>query len=195
MIQRERSGKNPSPFLYCRIEVKMKEEFLKRIEEIVTRSGYECVHVEIRTDFGRMKVQILIDSLGGINVDDCETVSRHVNKFLDDNPELPELDKGRYYLEVSSPGVERPLYSLGDYERFQGREARLRLGKFIGDRKNFTGVINAVRDDNIELETDGGMITIPFEIIKGGNLVYRFEDENENDSKKSRSKRKGSRKK
>lgn len=173
----------------------MKEEFLKRIEEIVTRSGYECVHVEIRTDFGRMKVQILIDSLGGINVDDCETVSRHVNKFLDDNPELPELDKGRYYLEVSSPGVERPLYSLGDYERFQGREARLRLGKFIGDRKNFTGVINAVRDDNIELETDGGMITIPFEIIKGGNLVYRFEDENENDSKKSRSKRKGSRRK
>ena len=52
------------------------EEFLKQIEAIVERSGYECVHVGIRTDFGKMKVQVLIDSLGGINVDDCELVSK-----------------------------------------------------------------------------------------------------------------------
>ncbi|MBQ9419816.1 MAG: ribosome maturation factor RimP, partial [Synergistaceae bacterium] len=129
----------------------MKEEFLAQIEAIVTRAGYECVHVERRTDFGRMKIQILIDSLGGINVDDCETVSRQVNKFLDDNSELPELDKGRYYLEVSSPGVERPLYSLRDYVRFQGREVRVRLGKLLEGRKTFTGVIKSANDTNIEI--------------------------------------------
>ncbi|MBQ7196461.1 MAG: ribosome maturation factor RimP [Synergistaceae bacterium] len=176
----------------------MTEEFLKKIESIVTRSGYECVHVGIRTDFGRMKIQILIDTLGGINVDDCENVSRKINKFLDENSQLPELDKGRYYLEVSSPGVERPLYTLDDYIRFQGREARIRLNGLIDGRKNFTGVISSVNDDNVILICDEIEKHIPFEIIKGGNLIYRFnqENENENDStEKSRSRRRRNRKK
>ena len=69
----------------------MTEQFLKDIELIVTKSGYECVHVGIRSDFGRMKVQILIDSLGGINVDDCEEVSKRVNKFLDENSEIKDI--------------------------------------------------------------------------------------------------------
>ena len=171
---------------------------MKKIESIVTRSGYECVHVGIRTDFGRMKIQILIDTLGGINVDDCENVSRKINKFLDENSQLPELDKGRYYLEVSSPGVERPLYTLDDYIRFQGREARIRLNGLIDGRKNFTGVISSVNDDNVILICDEIEKHIPFEIIKGGNLIYRFnqENENENDStEKSRSRRRRNRKK
>ncbi|MBQ7558796.1 MAG: ribosome maturation factor RimP [Synergistaceae bacterium] len=175
----------------------MTEQFLKQIEAIVTRSGYECVHVGIRSEFGRMKVQILIDTLGGINVDDCETVSRHVNKFLDENPDMPEIDRGRYYLEVSSPGIERPLYTLNDYERFQGREARIRLNGLLEGRKTFTGVINSVADGQITLLCDIGEKRIPFEIIKGGNLIYRFENENENenDTNKRKNKRKGSRKK
>ncbi len=176
----------------------MTEEFLKKIETIVTRSGYECVHVGIRTDFGRMKIQILIDTLGGINVDDCENVSRKINKFLDENSQLPELDKGRYYLEVSSPGVERPLYTLDDYIRFQGREARIRLNGLIDGRKSFTGVISSVSDDNVILICDETEKHIPFEIIKGGNLVYRFnqENENENDStEQSRNRRRRNRKK
>ena len=171
---------------------------MKKIESIVTRSGYECVHVGIRTDFGRMKIQILIDTLGGINVDDCENVSRKINKFLDENSQLPELDKGRYYLEVSSPGVERPLYTLDDYIRFQGREARIRLNGLIDGRKNFTGVISSVNEDNVILICDEIEKHIPFEIIKGGNLIYRFnqENENENDStEKSRSRRRRNRKK
>ena len=171
---------------------------MKKIESIVTRSGYECVHVGIKTDFGRMKIQILIDTLGGINVDDCENVSRKINKFLDENSQLPELDKGRYYLEVSSPGVERPLYTLDDYIRFQGREARIRLNGLIDGRKNFTGVISSVNDDNVILICDEIEKHIPFEIIKGGNLIYRFnqENENENDStEKSRSRRRRNRKK
>ncbi|MDY6400322.1 MAG: ribosome maturation factor RimP [Synergistales bacterium] len=175
----------------------MTEQFLKQIEAIVTRSGYECVHVAIRSEFGRMKVQILIDTLGGINVDDCETVSRHVNKFLDENPDMPEINRGRYYLEVSSPGIERPLYTLNDYERFQGREARVRLNGLLEGRKTFTGVINSVDDGQINLLCDTGEKRIPFEIIKGGNLIYRFENENENenDPNKRKNKRKGSRKK
>ena len=170
----------------------MTENLLKQIQEIVTRSGYECVHVGVRTDFGRMKIQILIDTLGGINVDDCEEVSRHVNKFLDENSDLPELDKGRYYLEVSSPGVERPLYTLEDYTRFSGREARIKLSQLIEGRKTFTGIIQAVNDGKINLLCDGEIKIIPFDFIKGGNLVFRFnnEDENNNDNKRRKKGRK-----
>ena len=161
----------------------MNENFLKQIEEIVKLSGYECVHVGIKTDFGKMKVQVLIDSLGGINVDDCETVSKRVNKFLDDNSDIPELDKGRYYLEVSSPGIERPLYTQDDYIRFRGREARLRLSKLFEGRKTFTGIIESVNDGKIVLSCEGREIPLPFDFIKGGNLVFRFESKNDNDKK------------
>ena len=173
----------------------MIEEFLQQIESIVESSGYECVHVGIRTDFGKMKVQILIDSLGGINVDDCETVSRRVNKFLDENPDVPEISSlsGKYYLEVSSPGVERPLYKLDDYIRFQGREARVRINGLLDGRKTFTGVIKAVddKDCNIDLICDIGEKKIPFDLIKGGNLVYRFENEKNEENENSKHKRRG----
>ncbi|MBQ7666173.1 MAG: ribosome maturation factor RimP [Synergistaceae bacterium] len=169
----------------------MTDYFTHNIEQIITRLGYECVHVGIRTDFGRMKVQILIDTLGGINVEDCELVSGHVNKFLDDNSDMPELDKGRYYLEVSSPGLERPLYKLTDYDRFTGKEVRVRLSELLEGRKTFTGIIQGVEDDSVILrcEDEDEDRNIPFEIIKGGNLVYRFENENESHKEHKRKKK------
>lgn len=171
----------------------MTDYFTQNIETIITRLGYECVHVGIRTDFGRMKVQILIDTLGGINVEDCELVSGRVNKFLDEHPDIPELDKGRYYLEVSSPGIERPLYKITDYERFSGKQARLRLSELLEGRKTFTGIIQRAEDDEVILKCEDKDIHIPFEIIKGGNLVYRFGNENENETHKEhkRTKKKG----
>ena len=158
----------------------MDNNFLHHIEDIVAGLGYECVHVGIRSDFGKLRLQILIDTLGGINVDDCEAVSKRVSRFLDDSPDLPELDKGRYYLEVSSPGVERPLYKLEDYERFAGREARIRLARLIEGRKTFTGMLLGIEGGSIRLMCDGTEKHIPFENIKGANLVYKFDDSTDN---------------
>ena len=166
----------------------MDTNFLHTIEEIITRLGYECVHVGIKNDFGKLRLQILIDTLGGINVDDCELVSKRVNKFLDESPDLPELEKGRYYLEVSSPGVERPLYKLGDYERFSGREARLRLSSPIEGRKTFTGKILGVEGENVKILCEDEERLIPFANIKGANLVYRFEDDKQHKKRKERRK-------
>ena len=164
----------------------MDTNFLHSIEEIVTRLGYECVHVGIKNDFGKLRLQILIDTLGGINVDDCEAVSKRVNKFLDESPEVPELEKGRYYLEVSSPGVERPLYKLGDYERFSGREARLRLSTPIEGRKTFTGKILSVEGGSVKLLCEEEERLIPFANIKGANLVYRFDDNKQTSKRKQK---------
>ena len=165
------------------------ENFLEQIELIVTKLGYECVHVGIKTEFGRLKLQILIDTLGGINAGDCELVSGHVNKFLDANQDLPALDNGRYYLEVSSPGIERPLYRIADYVRFQGREARVRLNELLDGRKTFTGEIISANDSEIILLCEGKNINIPFEIIKGGNLIFRFDDEESKKPSKTRNRR------
>ncbi|MBQ9389061.1 MAG: ribosome maturation factor RimP [Synergistaceae bacterium] len=155
----------------------MNQEFLHRIEDIVTGLGYECVHAALRSDFGRLKLQVLIDTLGGINAGDCELVSGHINKYLDTLTDIPELGKGRYYLEVSSPGIERPLFKFGDYSAFQGREVRIRLSKLIDGRKSFTGIISKAECGIITLLCDGSEINIPFETVKGGNLVYRFEND------------------
>lgn len=163
----------------------MTENFLHHIEGIVTDLGYECVHVGLRTDFGRLKLQVLIDTLGGINAGDCELVSGHVNSYLDSMDEIPGLDKGRYYLEVSSPGIERPLYKPEDYLRFQGKEARLRLSRLIDGRKTFTGTIQRSTDQAVTILSEGEEKDIPFSAIKGGNLVYRFND----DTRKKRGKK------
>ena len=165
----------------------MNDDFLHRIESIVESLGYECVHVSLRTDLGRVKLQILIDTLGGINAGDCENVSGHVSSFLDSAEEIPELEKGRYYLEVSSPGIERPLYKFEDYVRFQGKEARLRLSVPVEGRKTFTGKIQRAENDAVKILCDDGEKDIPFSSIKGGNLVYRFGNDY---SKKSRKEKK-----
>lgn len=139
---------------------------LKQIENIVTALGYECVHAGIRGDFGKSKLQILIDSLGGINVMDCETVSKKVSDFLDSCDDGPDL------LEVSSPGIERPLYKLGDYERFSGRKARLRLKTPLEGRKTFTGILQGVDGESVKILCEDSEKVIPFSSIKGGNLLY-----------------------
>ena len=167
------------------------EKFLHEIELIVTGLGYECVHAGIKTDFGRVRLQVIIDTLGGINAGDCELVSGQLNKFLDENSSrLSILDKGRYYLEVSSPGIERPLYKPADYERFQDKEARVRLNNLLEGRKTFTGIILSADENNLTMLVDGeNKIIIPFEIIKGGNLVFRFNNNDEANNNKNNNKK------
>lgn len=152
-------------------------EFLDRpIRELVERLGYECVHVGVGTDSSQQRVRVLIDSLGGITVADCETVSRAVNRFLDELSEsdVPEL-AGRYYLEVSSPGVERPLFTPEHYGRFRGREARLRLIEPVEGRKSLTGEIVSADGDSVVLfaPDEEREISVLFENIKSGTLVFR----------------------
>lgn len=155
----------------------MNQEFLHRIEDIVTGLGYDCVNVTLRSDFGRLKVQVLIDTLGGINAGDCELVSGHINKYLDTLTDVPQLANSRYYLEVSSPGIERPLFKFEDYSAFQGKEVRLRLSKPVNGRKTFTGIISNAANGIITIMCDNNQINIPFENVKGGNLVYRFDND------------------
>ena len=153
------------------------EAVFQRISESVERLGYECVHVGLKTESSGMRLQVLIDSLGGINIEDCERVSRTVNRVLDEEDFQPGA--GSYALEVSSPGVERPLFTLAQYGRFRGREARLRLSDPVEGRKSLTGKIVSVENESVVLyvEDEEREIVVPFGAIKTGNLVFRFEPE------------------
>ena len=175
--------------LMCEREITMTEDFLRHIEGIVEGLGYECVHAGVRTDFGRLKLQVLIDTLGGLNAGDCELVSGRISDYLDEAGDIPGLEKGRYYLEVSSPGIERPLYKPEDYIRFQGREARVRLSKLIDGRKTFTGTIQRSTDEAVTILCEGQEKDIPFSSIRGGNLVYRFNDEKDKGKRNKRGKK------
>ena len=155
------------------------ESLERPIRELVERLGYECVHVGVGTDAAQQRVRVLIDSLGGITVSDCETVSRAVNRYLDglseqDQDAIPELG-GRYYLEVSSPGVERPLFTPEHYARFRGREARVRLSDPVEGRKSLTGEIVSANESTVLLfaADEEREIAVPFDKIKSGSLVFR----------------------
>ncbi|MBR1672785.1 MAG: ribosome maturation factor RimP [Fretibacterium sp.] len=148
------------------------------VTEVVERLGYECVHVGTKGGPGGLNLQVLIDSLGGIAVDDCEKVSQALNRMLDSEA-FPVLE-GRYYLEVSSPGLERPLFTPEQYGRFRGREARLRLNEPLEGRKSMTGTIEAVDEEGVTLyiAEEERKVFAPFRLIKGGNLVFRFDAQN-----------------
>ncbi|MBN1656659.1 MAG: ribosome maturation factor RimP [Deltaproteobacteria bacterium] len=108
----------------------------------------------------------------GVSLADCQAVSQDLSTALDVHAEL--APPGEFHLEVSSPGIERPLFKLKDYERFQGREVRIQTLELIRNRRRFQGRLLAVAGDDIRIEQDGIEVTIPYTKIKKANLVYRF---------------------
>jgi ribosome maturation factor RimP len=142
----------------------------KNISDIAEGLGYECVLSEILPMKGNSVVRIYIDSPAGVTHADCEKVSRSISEFLDKTEEEGTAAvAGKYFIEVSSPGIERPLFTEAHYAKFAGSFAQVQTGK--GGKTK--GVIISCADGIVTLGTDGGEISIPFSDIKKGNLVYR----------------------
>jgi ribosome maturation factor RimP len=144
------------------------EELLK---SSVEAEGLELVHVEYQPRGASSLLRLYIDKPGGVTLSDCQRISRHVSVLLDVEDFIPN----QYVLEVSSPGIERPLFKRADYERFAGREIQLVTRTKVEDRKNFTGVIHEVSDQELSLESEGRIYRIPLDVIKKAKLTYRFE--------------------
>ena len=153
----------------------------KPLREIVEGLGYECVGIVLVTEERAVFLRVFIDSVGGIQVRDCEIVSKAVSAFLDEHEEyIP----GKFFLEVSSPGIERPLFSLEDYRKFSGKKIKVRTRQEIVGQKRFTGLLLGAGEDGtvlLRLETGRGSdedetVRIPFETITKGSLVYEEQD-------------------
>ena len=152
-----------------------------RIREIAGRAaaerGVELVHVKTARGSGRGQtiVRIFIDKSEGVTHADCAAVSEHVGTILDVEDPLPDT----YTLEVSSPGLERGLYKLGDYDRFAGQMAKLKTDRAIGNnQRNFRGRIVSTEGDTVVFDDrTNGEVRIPFTAIAKANLEIDTEAE------------------
>lgn len=141
---------------------------------VVDELGLELVQVELRRESGGWILRLFIDCESGVNVDHCATVSREVNAYL----EVEELIDHAYKLEVSSPGLERPLKRNEDFIRFSGRKARIKLKDPVNGQRVFIGQMEAVpeSDDdkkslkNIVLTVNGQQMKIDLESVARARL-------------------------
>jgi len=141
------------------------------LRDMVEVDGVELVHVEYQPEGSPSVLRIYIDRPGGVGLRDCERVSKHASALLDEEG----FSLRRYVLEVSSPGIERPLFKEADYRRFVGKEIRLITTETIEDRRKFTGLIRTFSEGILKLEFDGETYQIPFSKIRKANLVHQFE--------------------
>lgn len=136
------------------------------VEQVVGGLGYELVDLETSPK-GRL-MRVFIDIERGITVDDCATVSNQLTRVF----EVENVDYDR--LEVSSPGLDRPLKKESDFERFKGEQVQIRTRLPIGNQRNFSGVLEGLRDDMVVLKTDAGEQSFPFDEVEKARLVPQF---------------------
>ncbi len=127
----------------------------------------ELVHLEFRRESSGRTLRVYIDKPGGVKLDDCVAISRQLGDLLDVSMAIEEA----YNLEVSSPGVDRPLTKLTDFERFKGKQAKIKLARAIEGRKNFQGVMVATEQAMITLQVDEQQIVIDFNDIAKAQLI------------------------
>lgn len=145
---------------------------LARIEQLVTPSleamGYALVRVKIMGG-AQPVLQVMAERRddAAMSVDDCAEISRVLSALLD----VEDPIAGAYTLEVSSPGIDRPLVRLADYARFAGFEARIELTRPLDGRRRFRGRLLGVEGEQVRLRQDGGDVVLPFADIASAKLV------------------------
>lgn len=149
------------------------DRLLALIEPAAADLGYEIVRIRVM-GARRKTLQIMAETPDGrMNSGDCEKLSRGLSPLLDAEDPMT----GEYYLEVSSPGIDRPLTRMQDFERWSGWQAKIELDRLVEGRKRWTGVLAGTEDDNICLDVEGEEDTalIPFAWIASAKLVLTDE--------------------
>jgi ribosome maturation factor RimP len=141
-------------------------------EPLALAAGLELLDVQYRPEGGRVVLRLLIDRPdGGVTLDQLTRISREVSDLLDAHDAVP----GRYHLECSSPGLNRPLLRQPHFERAVGQKVHVRTKALVGDRRQFHGILEAVTSEGISL-TDPAVarVFLPFEAIEKANIEYDF---------------------
>lgn len=139
------------------------------LSPVVEAMGFEFVGLEYLPQGKHSLLRIYIDTPDGITVDDCGDVSHQVSGVLD----VEDPIKGQYVLEVSSPGIDRPLFKFTDFERFNGHAVQIRLQMPLDGRRNFRGVLQGVEanERQVVLAVDGETVNLPWDRIEKARLV------------------------
>lgn len=142
------------------------------LEPAVGAMGYELLGVQRLKQQRGTLVRVYIDHEDGITLADCERVSHQVSGIFD----VEDPVRGEYALEVSSPGLDRPLFTPAHFVRFTGRRARVQLFRPLAGRRRFSGILQGCQAGQVALMEDGTLHTLPFEQIEKARLVPEDEE-------------------
>ena len=140
------------------------------LEPILIQNDIELFDIEVKGLGGRGVLRVFIDKKEGVTIDDCTKISRELGTLLDVHDVIP----GSYNLEVSSPGLTRPLKKPGDYLRFKGKTVKIKTIDDIEKRRVFIGKIIDFIDETVSIETEGTRYLIPYNNIEKANLEIDF---------------------
>lgn len=136
-------------------------------EPVVESMGYELVGLEFHGSEHHGVLRMFIDHEQGITVDDCAKVSRQISALLDVEDPIAQA----YDLEVSSPGINRPLFKLSDYDKYKGSKVKIKLAVALDGRKNFSGNLQGTEDHLVLVTIDNETFELPYQDIAKANLV------------------------
>ncbi|MXS21835.1 ribosome maturation factor RimP [Pseudomonas oryzihabitans] len=147
------------------------EQLQALLAPVVEALGYVCWGVEYISQGRHSLLRVYIDHPNGILVEDCEAVSRQVSGVLD----VEDPITNEYTLEVSSPGMDRPLFTLEQFAAHTGEQVKVKLRSPFEGRRNFQGLLRGVEDQDVVVQVDEHEYLLPIEMIDKANVVPRFE--------------------
>lgn len=147
------------------------EQLQAMLAPVVESLGYQCWGVEFISQGRHSVLRIYIDHANGILVDDCEAVSRQVSALLD----VEDPISSEYTLEVSSPGMDRPLFTLEQFAAHVGEQVKIKLRSPFEGRRNFQGLLRGVEEQDVVVLVDDHEFLLPIDLIDKANIIPRFD--------------------
>ena len=147
------------------------EQVADLVEIVLEDMGIELVDVDYLSLRGRWVLRLYIDKEGGVTIDDCARVSGEIGDLID----VKDIISHEYVLEVSSPGLDRPLKKEKHFRDVIGLKVKVKMAAPVGERRNFTGLLKDFHEGNLILEVEGGEVSLPWRDVERANLVYEFD--------------------
>jgi ribosome maturation factor RimP len=154
------------------VQVSSKLEQLQALlAPVVVALGYECWGIEFSAQGRHSMLRVYIDKEGGVLVDDCAIVSRQISGVLD----VEDPISSEYTLEVSSPGMERPLFTIEQFAAFAGEQVKIKLRSPFEGRRNFQGLLRGVEEQDVVVQVDDHEYLLPIDLIDKANIIPTFD--------------------
>jgi ribosome maturation factor RimP len=147
------------------------EQLQALLAPVVEALGYQCWGIEFISQGRHSLLRVYIDHPDGILIDDCEKVSRQVSGVLD----VEDPVSGEYTLEVSSPGMDRPLFTLEQFAAHVGAQVKIRLRSPYEGRRNFQGVLRGIEEQDVVVQVDNHEYLLPIDSIDKANIIPCFD--------------------
>lgn len=142
-------------------------------EPIFNAEEMELIHIEYQREIGGRVLRLYADKPGGITLGDCSVISSQLGDILDLKLETNDA----YTLEISSPGIDRPVSRLSDFEKFEGQQAKIKIAQPINGQKKFKGILSGIMESNVQIKTEKETVSIPYQDIIKARLV-NYDGEN-----------------